>query len=149
MPSPKVPLPTWQSGIKITNEPPKGLRANLGRTCQAIGEDVFESCPSKPAEHGPQHCEKTWKLERSWDVPYEWLDSDFQVSREQVRMCLVSQPDVPWITLRYIIARANYGGRGTDDDKDVRLISAVLKGGYFSGHPQACNGHVRQITIFS
>ncbi|CAJ1329628.1 unnamed protein product, partial [Effrenium voratum] len=65
-----------------------------------------------------------------WNIPYEWMDSDFQVSREQVRMYLVSQPDVPWITLRYIIAEVNYGGRVTDD-KDVRLISAVLKG-YFS-----------------
>ena len=35
-----------------------------------------------------------------WNIPYEWMDSDFQVSREQVRMYLVSQPDVPWITLR-------------------------------------------------
>jgi len=45
-------------------------------------------------------------------------------------MYLTSQPDVPWITLRYIIAEVNYGGRVTDD-KDVRLISAVLKG-YFT-----------------
>mmetsp|Transcript_5009 Transcript_5009/g.15033 ORF Transcript_5009/g.15033 Transcript_5009/m.15033 type:complete len:418 (+) Transcript_5009:2-1255(+) len=45
-------------------------------------------------------------------------------------MYLTSQPDVPWVTLRYIIAEVNYGGRVTDD-KDVRLISAVLKG-YFT-----------------
>jgi len=61
-----------------------------------------------------------------WNIPYEWMDSDFQVSREQVRMYLVSQSDVPWITLRYIIADVNYGGRVTDD-KDVRLMSALLK----------------------
>ena len=50
MPSPKFPVPVLQSGIKITNEPPKGLRANLGRTYQDIAEDVFEGCPSKPFE---------------------------------------------------------------------------------------------------
>eukprot|EP00439_Symbiodinium_sp_Y106_P064710 s2832_g10.t1 len=140
MPSPKFPVPVLQSGIKITNEPPKGLRANLGRTYQDIGEDVFESCPSKPAEFKKLLFGLAFFhaviLERrkfgpiGWNIPYEWMDSDFQVSREQVRMYLVSQPDVPWITLRYIIAEVNYGGRVTDD-KDVRLISAVLKG-YFS-----------------
>jgi dynein heavy chain len=54
------------------------------------------------------------------------MDSDFQVSREQVQMYLESQPGVPWVTLTYIIAEVNYGGRVTDD-KDVKLISAFLK----------------------
>jgi dynein heavy chain len=53
------------------------------------------------------------------------MDSDFQVSREQIHMYLESQPGVPWSTLNYIIAEVNYGGRVTDD-KDVRLISAFL-----------------------
>eukprot|EP00913_Durusdinium_trenchii_P028902 g27099.t1 len=111
--------------------------------------DVFEGCPSKPFEFKKLLFGLAFFhaviLERrkfgpiGWNIPYEWMDSDFQVSREQVRMYLVSQPDVPWITLRYIIAEVNYGGRVTDDKdmvtpvvpKDVRLISAVLKG-YFS-----------------
>merc|ERR1719450_1038360 len=58
------------------------------------------------------------------------MDSDLQVSREQVNLYLTSQPGVPWVTLVYIIAEVNYGGRVTDD-KDVRLISAVLKN-YFN-----------------
>jgi dynein heavy chain len=54
------------------------------------------------------------------------MDSDLQVSREQVKMYLESQPGVPWKTLCYIIAEVNYGGRVTDD-KDVRLIAEFLK----------------------
>jgi dynein heavy chain len=41
-------------------------------------------------------------------------------------MYLNEQPEVPFETLNYLIAEINYGGRVTDD-KDVRLITALLK----------------------
>merc|ERR1719158_2344815 len=100
-----------------------------------INEEVFEACPTKPREYKTLLFGLAFFhsviLERrkfgpiGWNIPYEWMDSDFQVSREQVKMYLESQPGVPWVTLNYIIAEVNYGGRVTDD-KDVRLISAVL-----------------------
>jgi len=135
MPSSSFPVPVLQSGIKITNEPPKGLRANMTRTFQDITPEIYEGC-QKPREFKKLlFCLAFFHaaiLERrkfgpiGWNIPYEWMDSDFQVSREQVHMYLESQPGVPWVTLNYIIAEVNYGGRVTDD-KDVRLISAFLK----------------------
>merc|ERR1719343_311783 len=135
MPSPTFPVPVLQSGIKITNEPPKGLRASMTRTFQEITPEMYECC-SKSREFKKLLFALAFFhaaiLERrkfgpiGWNVPYEWMDSDFQVSREQVQMYLESQPGVPWVTLNYIIAEVNYGGRVTDD-KDVRLISAFLK----------------------
>merc|ERR1719506_3017526 len=135
MPSVSFPVPVLQSGIKITNEPPKGLRANLARTFQDITPEIYESC-EKSREFKKLLFALAFFhaaiLERrkfgpiGWNIPYEWMDSDFQVSYEQVNMYLTSQPGVPWITLNYIIAAVNYGGRVTDD-KDVRLISAVLE----------------------
>jgi dynein heavy chain len=44
MPTNRFPVPVLQSGIKLTNEPPKGLKANLNRTFNDIKEQDFESC---------------------------------------------------------------------------------------------------------
>merc|ERR1719158_1679947 len=106
------------------------------RAFTEIEESVYEVCPSKPREYKKLLFALAFFhasiLERrkfgpiGWNIPYEWMDSDFQVSREQVNQYLTSQDGVPWVTLNYIIAEANYGGRVTDD-KDVRLISAILQ----------------------
>ena len=61
-----------------------------------------------------------------WNVTYQWMNSDFDTSERQLMMYLNEQPEVPYQALNYLIALANYGGRVTDD-KDVRLIEAMLK----------------------
>lgn len=135
MPTPVFPVPVLQNGLKITNEPPKGLKANLKRTFNEIDEKSYEEC-SKPREYKKLLFALAYFhaviLERrkfgaiGWNISYEWMNSDFFMSQAQIKMFLDQQPDVPYTALNYLVAEINYGGRVTDD-KDVELIKSLLK----------------------
>jgi dynein heavy chain len=111
----------------------------LRRTFNEIDENVYESS-SKPKEFKKLLFSLAFFhatiLERrkfgaiGWNIPYEWMNSDFETCFKQLIIYLEEQPQVPYVTLRFLIAEINYGGRVTDD-KDVRLITCLL-GKYFS-----------------
>lgn len=144
MPSTDFPVPVLQMGIKLTNEPPRGLKANLKRTYSDLKEEEYESC-AKPKEFKKLLFALAYFhaaiLERrkygaiGWNIPYEWMTSDFDTSKRQLLMYLNEQEVVPYQALNYVVAEANYGGRVTDD-KDGRLIKAMLKS-YF--RPEVMN----------
>jgi len=133
-PTKAFPVPVLQSGIKITNEPPKGLKNNLLRTFNEVKEEFYESC-KKPEMFKKMLFGLAFFhaviLERrkfgsiGWNIPYEWMDSDFEISKKQLLIYLNEQPDIPYSALNYLVADINYGGRVTDD-KDSRLIKALI-----------------------
>ena len=61
-----------------------------------------------------------------WNISYQWMNSDFDISEKQLMMYLNEQPEVPYQALNYLVAQVNYGGRVTDE-KDVRCMNAMLK----------------------
>mmetsp|Transcript_33441 Transcript_33441/g.54338 ORF Transcript_33441/g.54338 Transcript_33441/m.54338 type:complete len:762 (+) Transcript_33441:1-2286(+) len=134
MPTSKFPVSILQQSIKVTNEPPKGLKANMKRTFLDLEESTFEGC-SKPEIFKKllfglaffhAVCQERRKFGAiGWNIPYEWMNSDLEVSISQLRMNLDEQDVVPWETLRYVIGEVNYGGRITDD-KDIRLAAKIL-----------------------
>lgn len=97
MPSSKFPVPVLQSGIKITNEPPKGLKANLKGTFNEVTAEDYDSC-TKPREYKKLLFALAYFhaviLERrkygaiGWNIPYEWMNSDFITSKTQLKMYL-------------------------------------------------------------
>jgi dynein heavy chain len=135
MPTDVFPVPVLQSGIKLTNEPPKGLKANLKRTYQDITEEEFEAC-TKPREYKKMLFALAYFhaaiLERrkygaiGWNIPYSWMTADLETSKRQLLMYLDEQDQFPYQALNYLVSETNYGGRVTDD-KDVVLIKAMLK----------------------
>ncbi|KAH9121803.1 hypothetical protein LEN26_010526 [Aphanomyces euteiches] len=135
MPSSKFPVPILQNGIKITNEPPKGMRANLGRTFLDMKEADFEGC-SKPREYKKFIFALAFYnalcLERrkfgavGWNIPYEWMNSDLKTGMMQVKLYLEEQEDVPFVTLNVMVADITYGGRITDR-WDKRTNSSIMR----------------------
>jgi len=134
MPSAAFPVSVLQSGIKLTNEPPKGLRANIKRTYDDMTEKFHESC-SKPQAFKKllfavaffhavvQERRKFGAI--GWNIPYEWNQSDLQTAQANLRMYLDEQEQIPYETLSYVIGEVNYGGRITDT-WDQRCARSLL-----------------------
>jgi len=86
-----------QGGLKLTNEPPKGLRANMTRSLVDVGEERYESCV-KPREYKKLLFALAYFhaaiLERrkygaiGWNIAYEWMNSDFNTSELNLFMYL-------------------------------------------------------------
>ncbi|CAD7700814.1 unnamed protein product [Ostreobium quekettii] len=133
-PSPKFPMAILQRGIKMTTEPPKGLRANLFRLYNTITEDGFAECRT---QHKYQKLLFSLAyfhsvlLERrkfrtlGLNIPYDFNDTDFKVSDDLLKSYLDSYEETPWDALKYLIAEANYGGRVTDE-LDRRVLNSYL-----------------------
>jgi dynein heavy chain len=136
MPSSVFPVPVLQNGIKVTNEPPKGIKANIGRTYNDFTEEVLNSCSAKPTEwqrllfslsffHAVvQERRKFGPL--GWNIRYEFNASDLECSSSTLRMFLTEQAQIPWDALEYVIGQINYGGRVTDD-LDRRCLMSILR----------------------
>lgn len=133
-PHPAFPIGILQRGIKMTTEPPKGLKANMTRLIQNLSETRFSQC-TKPHKYKKLLFAMCWfhslLVDRrkfgnlGWNIPYDFNDSDFEVSELCLRLYLDEYEETPWEALKYLIAEINYGGRVTDD-RDRRLMNVYM-----------------------
>jgi dynein heavy chain len=136
MPSDKFPVSILQNGIKLTNEPPKGLRNNIMRSYRAMDAKTWD-------DNSPQYRKLLFGLcffhahvqERKkfgplgWNIPYEFSAADLTISMSQLRIFLTEFAEIPYEALNYMVAEANYGGRVTDP-MDRRIIKVILRDFY-------------------
>ena len=133
-PHPEFPIGILQRGVKMTTEPPKGLKANMTRLLNNMSEARHSAC-QKPHKYKKLLFALCWfhsilvdrrKFQNlGWNIPYDFNDSDFEVSELCLRLYLDEYDDTPWDALKYLISEINYGGRVTDD-WDRRLMNVYM-----------------------
>eukprot|EP00617_Octactis_speculum_P021359 CAMPEP_0185745780 /NCGR_PEP_ID=MMETSP1174-20130828/4150_1 /TAXON_ID=35687 /ORGANISM="Dictyocha speculum, Strain CCMP1381" /LENGTH=743 /DNA_ID=CAMNT_0028419989 /DNA_START=18 /DNA_END=2249 /DNA_ORIENTATION=+ len=135
MPTPKFPVAILQTAVKMTNEPPKGLKANLKNAYFKLDNAKLDRT-AKPDAYKKllfslcffhaivQERRKFGPL--GWNVPYEFNDTDLDISLGQLEMFLDQYETIPYRVLVFLTSYINYGGRVTDYI-DLRTIDIVMR----------------------
>jgi dynein heavy chain len=136
-PSKAFPVFVLQNGVKMVNEPPKGMRASLIGTYSKMDPEFYESCDHpiefKKILFGLAFFHAT-VIERrkfgplGWNVCYVFSGPDYNITCSQLKIFLddLHEGDpIPYAALGYLAGECNYGGRVTDD-KDRRCIINIL-----------------------
>uniref|UniRef100_A0A8C4ZK88 Uncharacterized protein n=1 Tax=Gadus morhua TaxID=8049 RepID=A0A8C4ZK88_GADMO len=130
-----VPSGILENSIKITNEPPTGMQANLHKALDNFNQDTLEMCArenefrsilfalcyfhavvAERRKFGPQ----------GWNRSYPFNTGDLTISINVLYNYLEANPKVPYDDLRYLFGEIMYGGHITDD-WDRRLCRTYLE----------------------
>ena len=130
-----IPQAILESSIKITNEPPSGVQANLHKALDNFNQDTLEMC-TKEAEYKSilfslcyfhaVAAERRKFGPQGWNKAYPFNTGDLVISSNVLYNYLEEKPQVPWEDLRYLFGEIMYGGHITDD-WDRRLCNVYLE----------------------
>ncbi|XP_031749733.1 dynein heavy chain 11, axonemal [Xenopus tropicalis] len=130
-----IPQGILENAIKITNEPPTGMLANLHSALDNFDQNIldqctreqefksilfslcyFHACVAERRKFGPQ----------GWNRKYPFNIGDLTISVSILYNYLEANAQVPWEDLRYLFGEIMYGGHITDD-WDRRLCCTYLE----------------------
>ncbi|KAM8836943.1 LOW QUALITY PROTEIN: dynein axonemal heavy chain 9 [Spinachia spinachia] len=130
-----IPQGILENSIKITNEPPTGMHANLHKALDNFTQDTLEMCArenefksilfalcyfhavvSERRKFGPH----------GWNRSYPFNTGDLMISINVLYNYLEANTKVPYHDLRYLLGEIMYGGHITDS-WDRRLCRTYLE----------------------
>lgn len=145
---PKLPVALLQQCLRLSDEPPRGVRAGLHRALSAISQDQLDGLGNKEWRSvmfasGLIH---TALIERrgfgplGWAHPYEFTSQDVQAA--MLFLCSLNfafyetkatsaqgrggTASIPWKAVQFMLTEVHFGGRITDDF-DKRVIDAYAE----------------------
>ncbi|CAE7559140.1 unnamed protein product, partial [Symbiodinium sp. CCMP2456] len=133
-PSLGIPIGLLERSIKLTNEPPQGLQANLRRSFALFNREEFDERDSKIKSILFALCHfHSLMLERKkfgalgYNMKYPFSNGDLRDSASVLYNYLEGSTAVkiPWEDLRYIFGEIMYGGHIVDD-WDRRMCQKYL-----------------------
>lgn len=129
MPCSYFPVSILQNSLKVTSEPPSGIKANL----RQLSNKVDWSKPDDQKTLMFSLCFfHSVVLERrkfgslGWNILYDFNESDLETSLTMVSNLMETYDDPPWDAIEYFIGEIIYGGRVTDEF-DRRLLKTLLQ----------------------
>lgn len=133
-PSDYIPVGILEKSIKLTNEPPSGLKENM-----KIAYSTLKNAEGVSQQDDPRRCAIIFGLcyyhavviERKkfgslgWNRVYPFNLDDLRNSDAVVAKYLEKSTKIPWEDLRYIVGEIMYGGHIVDD-MDRKLNNSYL-----------------------
>ena len=135
MPAPYFPVSVLQNGVKLTTEPPRGIKANLKRGFNEMTDEYLDGCKKskewRKLIFGLSFFHAVIQERRKfgplgWNILYDFNDSDLETSLVMLKLFLDDQEEIPWEALVFVTGHINYGGRVTDDN-DRRCLLVTLQ----------------------
>ena len=137
MPCDYFPITILQNGVKLTNEPPKGIKANMTKAFNDLSDD-FLTKDIEPTKVEPfknmifSFCLfHAVILERrkfgplGYNIHYDFNDSDLDTTLKTMKIMVQRYAEIPLDAIKTITSEINYGGRVTDP-WDRRTVSTIL-----------------------
>lgn len=134
MPTEEFPISVLRNSVKVTSEPPSGIKPNVSLLLNTLNSERWESCsrirPWKKLIFATALFHSTIQERKRYGALgfnkiYEWNTSDFSIAIKVLHAFLSQHEQVPWQALTTMIGGVIYGGRVTDD-WDRRCMNALL-----------------------
>ncbi|CAD8170768.1 unnamed protein product [Paramecium pentaurelia] len=130
-PSEDLPASIVQSSVKMTNEPPTGIKSNLQVSYSSALYQQLDYSNKKLSKlfYALSFFHAILQERRNYgpigfNIYYDFNQSDLFISIRQLQQ-MAADVSIPFYALHYLIGECNYGGRVTDE-RDRRVVRALL-----------------------